>query len=242
VLRTIWVYSVVVLATLFFGTIVLVAAMLRVRGEIYSECTRRWARAIVRATGVTLTIEGAEHLRADIPQVLVSNHRSAFDIVALAALVPGRFAFVGKKELDSIPFFGRAWIAAGHISIDRANRQTAVATLQETGRRIRKEHATVIIFPEGTRSRTRELLPFKKGAFALALEADVAVLPTVLDGSERVVQNGRIRATPVKIRFGAPLRFVGVGERRLEDAIADTHARMRRMLHLAAHVEAGRES
>ena len=103
---------------------------------------------------------------------------------------------VAKKELERIPFFGTAWKAAGHISIDRSDRTSAIQSLRRAGRSIREQRSTVIIFPEGTRSLTGEMLPFKKGAFMLALEADVpqasvdARLSTLIRVALRVLASG----------------------------------------------------
>lgn len=232
-IRTLWTALAVVFATYFYGTVVIVASLFGVRGDLYTRCTQRWARTILRASNVPVRLEGFEHIRPDSPQIVVSNHVSGYDIFALAAVLPPPFSFVGKKELDRIPFFGRAWVAAGHISIDRSNRQQAIATLQEAGRRIREERSTVIIFAEGTRSRTGELQPFKKGAFALAVESGVPVVPTVIVDSERIMRGklGRVHPTPITIRFGPPIEV----ERRrdaggLDAVMRETHERMRRML------------
>jgi 1-acyl-sn-glycerol-3-phosphate acyltransferase len=231
-IRTVWTAFVAVFATYFYGTIVIVASLFRVRSGIYTRCTQRWARAILRASNVPVRLEGFEHLRPDAPQIVVSNHVSGYDIFALAAVLPPPFSFVGKKELDSIPFFGRAWIAAGHISIDRSNRQKAIATLREAGRRIREDNSTVIIFAEGTRSRTGELQPFKKGAFALAVESGVPIVPTVIVDSERIMRGklGRVHPTPIVIRFGEPIILDGRQHGGLEAVMNATHERMRLML------------
>jgi len=231
VIRTIWVGLVAVTSTYFFGTVALVASLMGVRGGIYTRCTQRWARAIMRASAIPLQLEGRENLRADSPQIVVCNHVSGYDIFALAAVVPAPFSFVGKKELDSIPFFGRAWRAAGHISIDRSNRHKAIATLSEAGRRIREERSTVIIFPEGTRSETGDLLPFKKGAFALAVESGAPIVPTVITGSNVIVRGGLIRPAPVTIRFGEPIHVSRSAGSGFDEVMRLTHERMSEMLY-----------
>jgi 1-acyl-sn-glycerol-3-phosphate acyltransferase len=232
VIRTLWVYSVVLVSTLFHGTVVLVASLFGVRGDLYSGFTQKWARSILRASAVPISVEGSENLRPGKPQIVVSNHVSGYDILALAAVLPRPFAFVGKKELDRIPFFGRAWVAAGHISIDRSDRQKAVATLQEAGRRIRDEGSTVIMFPEGTRSTTGQMLPFKKGAFALAVESGVPIVPTVIFGTDRIWQKGssRVHPHPIIVRFGIPLEPGRRGERGLDLLAETTRKRMQQML------------
>jgi 1-acyl-sn-glycerol-3-phosphate acyltransferase len=203
VIRAAWVAIVAALATLFFGMIAIAGALLRVRGPLYLRATRSWSRSILRASGTRVETHGMDRVKWDSPQVLVCNHASVFDVLALSAVLPGGFSFVGKKELDSIPFFGQAWKAAGHISIDRSDRQKAVASLRQAGEKLRRERGTVILFPEGTRSRDGELLPFKKGAFMLATGAGVAVVPAVIHGSRHVVaKGGVVRRATIHVHFG----------------------------------------
>jgi 1-acyl-sn-glycerol-3-phosphate acyltransferase len=233
VIRTLWALLVLVAATYFYGSVALVASLVGIRGDLYTRCTQKWARAILRASGVPIRLVGFENIRPDTPQIVVSNHVSGFDIFALAAVLPAPFSFVGKEELNRIPFFGRAWRAAGHISIDRSNRQRAIATLQEAGRRIRDERSTVIIFAEGTRSTTGELLPLKKGAFALAVESGVPIVPTVIVDSEHIMRGklGKVHPTEITIRFGEPMSIARRGEGGLDAVMADVHARMSAMLN-----------
>ncbi len=205
-IRFIWVMLNIALATLFFGTIAMAAALLRVRGRIYFWCTQQWSRGILWAADTPVVCHGAERVDWAGPQVLVSNHISGYDIFAIASVLPVPFYFVGKKELDRIPFFGFAWRAAGHISVDRSNRASAVQSLSRAAERIRRDGGSVIIFPEGTRSRDGEMLPFKKGAFALAREAGVPIVPVVVTGSDRIQKESgyRVHPHPVHLFFGPP--------------------------------------
>jgi 1-acyl-sn-glycerol-3-phosphate acyltransferase len=133
VIRTGWAYLNAILATLFFGGVAIGASVLRVRGRIYFWATQQWSRAILRASHVPVFTHGMEQVDWQAPQVLVANHTSAFDILALSSVLPGPFAFVAKKELERIPFFGIAWKAAEHISIDRSDRQSAMQSLRRAG-------------------------------------------------------------------------------------------------------------
>lgn len=206
--RIIWTTLVGMAALLWWGTAVIVQAVRGVKsGEWYSMITRRWARSIIWASGCPVVVHGAENVRRGIPQVVASNHISWFDVFALASVIDVQYHFVAKKELLKIPFFGRAMEAAGHITIDRSNREKAIESLRAAGEKIRQSPGAVVIFPEGTRSRNGRLMPFKKGAFVLAAEARVAIVPTAITGSYEIMRKGSARITPntIHIHFLPPI-------------------------------------
>jgi 1-acyl-sn-glycerol-3-phosphate acyltransferase len=145
--------------------------------------------------------------------VLVANHVSWFDVLALASSLPGPFRFVGKKELTKVPIFGRAWQASGHISIDRHDRASALQSLAVARRRLEEDRPTVILFPEGTRSPTGELRAFKKGAFVLAIQTGVEVVPAAILGSREVMAKGSWTihtGRTIRVRLGAPIPVDGL--------------------------------
>lgn len=234
-IRFAWVVLVIALATLFFGSIAIVAALFRVRSRVYFWCTQGWSRTILWASGTTIVTHGLESVNWDQPLVLVSNHISGYDIFAIASVLPVPFYFIGKKELDRIPFFGLAWRAAGHISIDRSDRAQAVQSLSRAADKIRRDGGTVIIFPEGTRSRSAEMLPFKKGAFSLAREARAPVVPVIVLGSDRIQPGGRFRIHPhtVHLFFGDLVPPDPVGTESTENLAVRVRTRMEEMQRAA---------
>jgi 1-acyl-sn-glycerol-3-phosphate acyltransferase len=231
-IRVVWVALVGACATFFYGGRAIVASFLGKRGPFYSDLTRGWARAILRASGCPVVLHGEENVRADGARVIVSNHVSWFDVFALAAVIPGPYAFVAKKELEAVPFFGRAWKAAGHVSIDRSDRSKAIASLRRAGERIRAERSAVIIFPEGTRSRTGRLQPFKKGAFMLAVEAGVPVVPTVVVGSFDIMRpdTWKVRPSTIHLHFCEPIPAGCVSAENAEVLMDGVRARMAEVL------------
>jgi 1-acyl-sn-glycerol-3-phosphate acyltransferase len=208
VIRSIWAWLNLFIATFSLSGIAVVAAYLRMPAKIFDWAGRTWSRWMLRVSGVRVRVEGLERVAAPAPRIFVSNHQSWFDVFALAARLPEPYRFVAKKELATIPVFGRAWKMAGHISIDRGDTGSAIRTLDEAGRLMRRDRSSVIIFAEGTRSPTGELRPFKKGAFMLALQTGVDIVPVGIRGSRAVLPKGGWRVTPgeIVVRIGEVIR------------------------------------
>lgn len=207
VIRSVLFWIVTVIWTGACSSLVVLASLVRVRGAFYSWIARSWARWVLRLAGARVRVEGAENAPADMPRIYVSNHQSWFDVWALAAYLPGHYRFVAKKELARIPIFGRAWKTAGHVCVDRSDRNAAVRSLEDAGNLIRSDGSGVIIFAEGTRSSTGELQSFKKGAFMLALHTGVDIVPVALIGSRDVLPKGSwvVRPGQITIRIGTPI-------------------------------------
>jgi 1-acyl-sn-glycerol-3-phosphate acyltransferase len=213
VIRTAWVYLVGAAATFFYAGTPVLRSYLWPR-NLHRCCdwaARGWARTILRAAGVRVVLEGTENLRTDAPQIVVSNHQSWFDVFALAAALPVRYRFVAKQELGGIPVFGRAWRSCGHVSVDRGNREAAIEALDQAWREIHEDKLTMILFPEGTRSPDGRLKAFKKGAFVLAVQGQVPLVPMAVLGSRRVMGKGdvRVRSGEITVRIGKPIPTEG---------------------------------
>jgi 1-acyl-sn-glycerol-3-phosphate acyltransferase len=234
VIRTLWVFLVGALATLYYaGTVVLRTYFWR--RKLHCACdraARRWAQVILWAAGVRVTLDGVEHLATEEPQIVVSNHQSWFDVFALAAHLPVRYRFVAKQELGSVPVFGKAWKSCGHVSVDRGNREAAIEALDQAWREVHEEKLTMVLFPEGTRSPDGKLKSFKKGAFVLAVQGQVPLVPVAVVGSREVMPKGRlrIRRAPITLKIGEPIPTAGSTIRdrnRLLQASWDAIARLK---------------
>ena len=129
------------------------------------------------------------------PVIFMSNHESQLDPPVLVAALPVPAVYIAKKEVKYLPFVGWAAMAAGVIFIDRGDRERAVRSIHDAARQIRNGK-NVVIFPEGTRSRTGALLPFKKGGFALAQDAGVPIVPMATLGGHQVLPPGSLRLRP----------------------------------------------
>lgn len=212
-IRTFWVFLIGLWATFWHSGKVVLRTYLW-RKNLTCACdraAREWARAILWAAGVKVVLEGLENLQDDAPQIVVANHQSWFDVFTLAAELPVRYRFVAKKELGEIPVFGRAWKECGHISVDRGNREAAVEAMEGAFQNVREERLTMILFPEGTRSPDGKLQRFKKGAFVLAVQGQVPLVPVAVVGSRKVMAKGskRVRSGTIVVRIGKPIPTKG---------------------------------
>jgi 1-acyl-sn-glycerol-3-phosphate acyltransferase len=140
----------------------------------------------MRLLGIRVRIDGLKKLYLNQPCVYVANHQSNFDIITYGSIYPYRTVTIGKKELGKIPAFGWFFVGSGNILIDRGNRANAVAGLEQARAAMVNKGLSIWIFPEGTRNHgSRELLPFKKGAFHLAIAAQVPIVPLVQEHYSR---------------------------------------------------------
>ncbi len=140
-----------------------------------------WTSVILALAGIRLRVREVVPIDWNKAHVICANHASIFDILALVRIVPPPFRFVAKRELTKWPIIGWALYPAGQIVIDRSNRTRALRSIAEAA--LRKIRGQVIFFVEGTRTRTGQLLPFKKGAFHFAIDNHLPVLPTAVRGS-----------------------------------------------------------
>jgi 1-acyl-sn-glycerol-3-phosphate acyltransferase len=170
-----------------------------------------WARQMFWVGGVKLEVIGWENLPEDIrsakqPVIFMSNHESNLDPPVLISAIPVPAVYISKKELKWVPLVGWAAGLGGTIFIDRGNRERAVNSIHQAAAQIRGGK-TVVIFPEGTRTRTGELGPFKKGGFAMALDAGVPIVPLATVGGYRTLPPGSLRLRPGRytILIGQPV-------------------------------------
>jgi 1-acyl-sn-glycerol-3-phosphate acyltransferase len=179
---------------------------------VCDSAPRRWALLLLRVSGVDVMLENEDAIDPTRAQILVANHVSWYDVLALVAYLPGRTVFVAKKELEGVPLFGAAVRACGHVFIDRQDRMQAVESLESARERLKDQSPTIIMFPEGTRSRTGELQAFKKGAFVLAIQTGVEIVPAAISGSRDVMRKGSwlIRSGTIRVRFGEPIETEGL--------------------------------
>jgi 1-acyl-sn-glycerol-3-phosphate acyltransferase len=217
-LRSLASYVLLVLYIAIVGPPALAVAFLTGRTGHVFALGRFGARSVRRLLGIRLEVEGLDHVVAERPTLYCINHRSNVDVVAFEALFPRcpRLRGLYKAEMSRLPVLGRAMRLVGFVPVDRANRASAIASVDAAAQRLRAGDS-FIIAPEGTRARTDELLPFKKGGFVMAIKAQAPVVPVALHGTAEAMPRGRFWVTPgvVRVEVGAPIPTTGlsIGDR-----------------------------
>ena len=193
--------------------------------ELFRRHTRQWARRCLELAEIEVRIEGGDGLDPSASYVFMANHQSHCDIPSLFAALPMVPGFLAKAELRRVPFFGRAMEVGGHVFVDRRKHTQAVDAIGAAARDLR-DGRSIVIFPEGTRSRRREVLPFKKGGFHLVKQAGVPLVPIGLRGTADVLpKHGRtIRPGRVHVVIGEPIPAERVGDQSLEALIREVRS------------------
>ncbi len=191
-IKTVFVIAWVVLETFVFAIIAIATAFILRKEDPVHKVAALWAKLILFASRTRVTVNGFSHIDSSKSYIYMCNHQSNFDIPVLLAHLPVQFRWLAKAELFKIPIFSRGMRSAGYISIDRFNQESAFESISEAARRI-KAGVSVMIFPEGTRSRDGTIKPFKKGGFVLAVDAGVPIIPIVLQGTYSLMPKGKLR-------------------------------------------------
>lgn len=184
--RSICFYIVLLYSTILFGLTAIIAAHMAPNGNWAHLVARLWARINLLASGVRIHITGLDRLTPNQPYIFLSNHQSWFDIFAILGKLPVQFRWLAKEELFKLPVLGRAMLAAGYIPINRNDSKKAKVSIDEAAQRVQRG-ASVVIFPEGTRSRNGVLQDFKKGGIILAIKSKQPIVPIAISGSHRVL-------------------------------------------------------
>ena len=200
------------------------------RGKLTRDSADRritaWAREAARLADMRIDVGGLEHVDPTETYVVMSNHQSNYDIFTMFHGYPGTLRMVAKVEMRDIPLLGRAMEAAEFVFVDRRDNARARQSL-DTARELMSSGVSVWIAPEGTRSRSGHLGPFKKGGFMLALSAGVRILPATLQGTGRIQPTKKLaihRSQRVSLRFHAPIDPAAYGAAGREALMADVRA------------------
>src|SRR4249920_1251466 len=181
--------------------------------------------------GIRFKVAGQEHLPLDRAAVYCSNHESNVDPPILFTALHPRMHILYKQEIDRIPVLARAFRLGGFIPIDRRNKEAAMRSIEAGAQSIRAGHS-FLIFPEGTRSRSGDLLPFKKGGFIMAIEAQAPIVPVAIQGGRNAMRKGSAFVRPVKVsvRIGKPVPTVGLTLDDRDTLIAQVRGEVQKLL------------
>lgn len=224
--RAVLVAVAIVIVTVIFGVPAILLAPFSPSGHLVHWITRWWSRTLLRVGGVIVQGHGLDHISPGRPCVIVANHASAADIPIIFGSLPFQFRVIAKASLFHIPILGWCMRLAGYISIDRESPTRAMRSLERAARQLRSG-LPVLVFPEGTRSRTGELLPFTKGAFLLAIQAGAPVVPLAIVGSHDILARGslRVHRGTVTLIVAPPIDTQGLTSKdrgRLAEIVYDT--------------------
>ncbi len=220
--RSLLSWSFIVLSTILCGTLSILSVIVSPDGTLSHLCMKRWGQTILWACGIHVRVHGMENVSEEEVQIFASNHQSFFDVWVLCAKLPVRFGWIIKKELMKIPFLGAHMRINGYVTIDRSNRERAIASMDEAAEQIRKG-SRIAIFPEGTRSRDGKLQPFKKGLFHLCLKTGVPLVPIFIQGTGKTLKPDSllINRGAVSLIIGKPILTSDYQEGHIDRLIDD---------------------
>ena len=185
--------------TVVLGTASILSSLFDRRGDFAHWCARTWSRLILTITGVHVTVSGLDQLDADTTYVFVANHQSIYDIPIVFWSLPFQLRIIAKQSLGHFPFLGWHLRRTGHLLVNR--RRPDRAAILRWVSKLTIQGVSLIVFPEGTRSRDGRVGPFKRGGFRLALEAGLPVVPLSIVGSRHVMRKGRLATYPGDVRL-----------------------------------------
>ena len=190
-----------------------------------------WGKLVCWITLVKVTVKGQENIDAKKPYVFVANHQSAYDIFAVYGYLGHNFRWLMKKSLEKIPFLGWGCKRAGHVFVDNST-PAAVRETMATARKQLQKDMSITVFPEGSRSWDGKMIPFKKGAYLLAVQFNLPIVPVTIDGAFDVMP--RFEKLPkwghIKITIHKPIE-VPEGGFRVKDVMAESYDAIHSALH-----------
>jgi 1-acyl-sn-glycerol-3-phosphate acyltransferase len=206
--------------TLIFGIIaVIMASLVNQRiGSYWGGVV--WSRFNCALVPMFVKVEGKENIDKNTSYIILPNHQSVFDIFLVYGWLGIDIKWVMKKELRKIPGLGFGSAKVGHIFLDRSNKRAAVESLAIAKKKL-VDGTSVVIFPEGTRSNNGKLLPFKRGAFKLAVDLGLPILPVTVINTKKILPNKTVNILPGKVRMviHAPIALSDYNENNMNDLI-----------------------
>lgn len=240
-LRTVfWLIPAIAVYTIVLGAMSISSTLLGGHGHFAHRCAQWWSWLILVTTGVRVSVEGLDQLTPGATYVFVANHQSIYDIPVLFAAVPFQLRIIAKESLGRFPILGWHLRRSGHMLVDRRrpDRQgifTWATSLPSRG-------LSLIVFPEGTRSRDGHVAPFKAGSFFPAVQTGIPIVPLTVVGSRHVMTKGELTTRPGDVRLivHAPIAMTANTEP-TPDVMRELATRVREIVRGPADAEASRD-
>lgn len=226
----------IVLSTVLFGSASVAVSYFDPGGAVTDRIARAWARWLLILGGVRVRVRGLENFDPARNCVFAGNHVSFIDTPVVLSCVPSRFLFLVNAKYVKLPFLGTHLSRCGHFSVDPDDARASLRTLTQAARASRERGVSVLLFPEGTRTRG-EIGEFKEGAAYIAIKAGIPVVPFALRGTREILPVGRIdvRGGLVDLVFGEPISVEGY---KLQDRAELNRAIRASVVRLLARAEA----
>jgi len=208
----------IIIYTTIFSVISLFAGILDRSHNIYFMLSRLFGKGVLAIARVKLKISGLENIDKNKSYIFVSNHSSQFDIPSLQVAIPQQASIVYKKELTKIPLFGWQMRFGPYIMIDRQNVDSALKSIEMAKKLMSERGRSILLFAEGSRSKTGEVQPFKRGAFYLASRVGHPIVPVSISGANKILPKGKfkIKKGVIHIHFASPIETGNISTRKEE--------------------------
>lgn len=222
-----WTDPLIAILTVFLGSLSLLASIVDGTGRWQHAIARRWARWVLAASGVKVTVTGLENLTPGATYVFCSDHHSLIDTPLVFGYLPWEFRVLAKKSLWMIPFLGWHLGRAGHLPVAKDNIRASIRNLTGAARRV-ATGVSIVVFPEGGRSPDGNLGEFRPGGAYIAIKAGAPVVPMCIRGTRAVLAIGSIIVRPglVELRIGSPISTTGMNHRDVDRLLAELRARI----------------
>ncbi len=220
-------FPLIIVVTLFTALLTIICFPWR-NGKLPRTVQVFWSRSVLWLLLVPIKVTGRENVDSNQSYVFVANHQSFLDVFAVYGWLPNNFKWLMKKELRKIPFVGTACAVAGHIFVDRSNPRAAMESLTYIKAQLHDGISTVI-FPEGTRTRTGEMGRFKQGAFKIAMDMNLPVVPISLSGFFDAMPRNKFYVKPfsrVALHIGKPIDISQFND--INEAMTELHTQVKK--------------
>ena len=194
-------------------------------------CARLFSIGGLKLLGIKITIEGKEHLHNMQPSIVIANHQDNLDLFIHGSVIPKRTVSVGKKSLRYLPLFGQVYWLSGNIMIDRKKSKASIHSMTEITEALKQNNTSIWVFPEGTRNKGENLLPFKKGAFHMAKQADAPIIPICASAYPKQINLNKWHAGHVHVRILAPVETKDVHQDDINSLCQSVHQKMSEAIH-----------